>query len=151
MNWNQSFFDFSHGFSATKRWNTLWSDSPFFLEKPRRLKELKALWVRVETLSKLCTPVHLAVAFTDECGDFRQRWWMWNSGDWEWRLSERRGSVREALKGSVWEWEGEWERETGLCEKEGEWEWRGWVRVVLKCESESVRLVCVRERVSEST
>ena len=70
------------------------------------------------------------MAFGDECGDFRRRWWMWNSGDWEWRLSERRGSVREVLKGSVWEWEGESERETGLCEKEGEWEWRVTVRDV---------------------
>ena len=127
MNWNQSFFDFSQRSSATKRWNTLWSNSPFFFfflnffysfERPRRWKELKALWVRVETesvdfIKALYTSLWLYQIF-------RRSWWMWN------RLSERRGWVRvERVSESgaeVWEWE----RETGLCERKGEWEYLEW-------------------------
>ena len=94
--------------------NFVQSDSPFFFsfERPRRLKELKTLY----------TLLWLYQIF------WRRRW-MWNSADWEWRLSERkvserRGWVSERGWGAVWEWEGEWERES-VCSVLERW----WVRV----------------------
>ena len=53
--------------------------------------------------------------------------WVREEGEWEWR-----GWVREVLRGSMWEWDSEWEHESlsSLCEREGEWEWRVRVRGV---------------------
>ena len=104
--------------------NFVQSDSPFFsFERPRRLKELKALY----TLLWLYQI-------------FWRRWWMWNSRDWV-----REQWMREEGKWVRVERVSEWERLRFSVRV------RGWVRAweCLLCVRERVSesgecLICVR-------